>query len=88
MLDQPTQAYYPSELEQTSGLAATDSDRAAVLTMFSLMRDVVEELEGRFQIIVCDHANLPEAWFQAAVRHNWRDGVKLVPADWLTDPTT
>lgn len=86
MLDQPTQAYYPSELEQSSGLAATDGDREAVLSMFSLMRDVAEELDGQFQIIVCDHANLPEDWFQAAVRHNWRNGVKLVPADWLVGP--
>ncbi len=87
MLDQPTQAYYPSELEQVSGLPATDSDREAVLLMFSLMRDVVEELDGQFQIIVCDHANLPEDWFQAAIRHNWRDGLKLVPVDWLADPS-
>jgi hypothetical protein len=37
------------------------------------------------QIIVCDHADLEEGWFREAVEHNWRDGEKLIPLDWLTD---
>jgi hypothetical protein len=41
------------------------------------------ELAPGLQIIVCDHANLPEDWFQDAVRHNWRDGERLIPAVWL-----
>ena len=32
-----------------------------------------------FQIIVCDHANLPEDRFQDAVQHNWREDRKLIP---------
>ncbi|HXA62081.1 MAG TPA: DUF3732 domain-containing protein [Streptosporangiaceae bacterium] len=35
------------------------------------------------QIIVCDHANLPEEWFQESIQHNWRDGQKLIPQSWL-----
>jgi hypothetical protein len=84
MLDQPTQAYYPSEVTQQSGLAANDTDREAVRRMFELIREVVAELAPELQVIVCDHANLPEEWFQDAVAHNWRNGVKLIPADWLT----
>jgi len=83
MLDQPTQAYYPSEAAKDRGRPA-DTDREAVLAMFTVMRDVVAALAPRLQIIVSDHANLEEAWFQDSVAHSWRDGVKLIPAEWLT----
>jgi hypothetical protein len=83
MLDQPTQAHYPSEVEQRSGLPATDADREAVRRMFQLMYDIVTELAPELQVIVCDHANLPEQWFRDSVIHNWRDGRKLIPTDWL-----
>ncbi|MDR7160934.1 DUF3732 domain-containing protein [Arthrobacter sp. BE255] len=79
MLDQPTQAYYESEEEKRSG---RPSDRTAVLAMFRLMKDVVEELSPDFQIIVSDHADLSEDWFADSVVHNWRDD-KLVPLSWL-----
>ena len=79
MLDQPTQAYYESEEEKRSG---KPSDRTAVLAMFRLMKDVVEELSPDFQIIVSDHADLSEEWFADSVVHNWRDD-KLVPLSWL-----
>jgi len=35
------------------------------------------------QVIICDHANLPADWFQAAVGHNWRDGRALIPLEWI-----
>ncbi|MBS2965381.1 DUF3732 domain-containing protein [Actinocrinis puniceicyclus] len=38
------------------------------------------------QIIVSDHANLSEPWFQNSVRHNWRDGEALIPASWIETP--
>lgn len=88
MLDQPTQAHYPSENDNETGQPEEDADRIAVRAMFALMRDVVAELAPRFQIIVCDHADLPEPWFQQAVREHWRHGVKLIPADWLETPTS
>lgn len=52
MLDQPTQAYYPSEVAQRSGLALEDADREAVLRIFTLLRDFVADLGGRMQVIV------------------------------------
>lgn len=80
MLDQPTQAYYESEEDKRSGVP---SDRTAVLAMFRLMKDVVEELSPDFQIIVSDHADLSEDWFADSVVHNWRDD-KLIPQTWLS----
>lgn len=85
MLDQPTQAHYPSDSDNESGQPENDADRVAVRRMFELMRDVVAELSPSFQIIVCDHADLPEDWFQNAVRHRWRGSVKLIPANWLIE---
>ena len=43
------------------------------------MSDVVASLTPRFQVIVSDHANLAEEWFQGAVRHQWRGGTKFSP---------
>jgi hypothetical protein len=83
LLDQPTQAHYPSEVSLQSGIPDSDSDRAAVNSLFQLLHDVAAELAPQFQVIVCDHANLPHQWFQDSVVHNWRDGRKLIPQDWL-----
>jgi hypothetical protein len=87
MIDQPTQAFYPSEAAKDSG-AVNDADREAVLAMFQVMRDVVNELAPRMQVIVSDHADLlDEDWFQDAIEHNWRGGTKLVPVDWIDSET-
>ncbi|WP_027862119.1 DUF3732 domain-containing protein [Marmoricola sp. URHB0036] len=84
MVDQPTQAFYPSEVAKNAG-AVADADREAVLAMFTVMHDLVVELAPQMQIIVSDHANLEEEWFQDAVEHYWRDGTRLVPADWIEE---
>jgi hypothetical protein len=83
LLDQPTQAHYPSEVSLQSGIPENDADREAVRRLFRLLYDVVRELRPEFQVIVCDHANLPEPWFQDSVVQNWRGGRKLIPEDWL-----
>jgi hypothetical protein len=86
MLDQPTQAYYPSEVSRTSGVPETDADALAVEAMFRLLYDVVTELAPDLQIIVCDHAHLKIDWFEESIRHEWRGGVKLIPLDWIEAP--
>jgi len=83
MLDQPTQAWYRSEVDQKSGAPSKDSDREAVSGLFRLIYDVVQELAPELQVIVCDHANLDEEWFQESVAHNWRHGEKLIPDAWI-----
>lgn len=85
MLDQPSQAYYPSEADQFRGIPADDTDRAAVERIYELIRDIVAELAPSFQVIVTDHANLAVDWFQTAVVENWRDGRKLIPDAWIQD---
>lgn len=85
MIDQPTQAFYPSDVEKNAG-TVNDADREAVLALFRAMRDVVEVLAPKMQIIVSDHANLvDEPWFQDSIEHIWRGGEALVPVEWIRD---
>ncbi|MFI7275012.1 DUF3732 domain-containing protein [Streptomyces sp. NPDC049879] len=87
MLDQPTQAWYRSEVDQRSGEPRSDTDREAVGRLFRLIYDVVHELSPDLQVIICDHANLAEDWFQDSVVHNWRHGEKLIPQEWIDEAT-
>lgn len=87
MLDQPTQVWYRSEVDQRSGAPGQDTDREAVSRLFRLIYDVIMELAPNMQVIVCDHANLPEEWFQDSVEHNWRGGEKLIPQEWIDETT-
>lgn len=82
-LDQPSQAYFPPDTsaevvrEQTE---ASNPDRQSVIRMFQLL---VEKTKG-FQVIVTEHADINQGWFQNLVRENWWDGKqKLVPVEWV-----
>lgn len=82
-LDQPSQVYFPAERDVGGSTAVLeDEDRLAVIRMFKLMRDVVQELHPGLQIIVTEHADVTETWYQDAVVERWRNGAALVPADW------
>jgi site-specific recombinase XerD len=59
-----------------------NEDREAVARMYRLALEVAEELSPHFQIIVTDHADIAEDWFQQCVVQRWRRGVKLVPEEW------
>ncbi|SDS54969.1 Protein of unknown function [Streptomyces sp. TLI_053] len=86
MLDQPTQPYYPSDMAKRSGRLediTLDEDRETVKRLFELMHQVTTSLSPGFQMIVSDHANLPDPWFQDCVRYNWRDGEALIPQTWI-----
>lgn len=41
-----------------------------------------DTLGGALQIIVTDHANLTDSWFQQAVLENWRAGRALLTGSW------
>jgi hypothetical protein len=64
-----------------------DEDRQAVRRLFRLIFDVAEKLAGGLQVIITDHADLSDGWFQQAIVEKWRGGNKLVPNDWLTGTT-
>ena len=83
MLDQPTQAWYPSDVPDPGMAELADSDRQAVEAVFSLINNVVQSLTPGLQVIVTDHAHLTNDWFQAAIVEEWRSGQKLIPANWI-----
>lgn len=83
-LDQPSQIYFPSEMESsTQGSGQKENDWVAVTRMYKLIYDITRKLKGGLQVIVTDHADLNQKWFQKAVIERWRDGKKLVPDRWL-----
>lgn len=84
-LDQPSQVYFPAERDIGDGGAATlsDADREAVTRMFKVIAEFADELAPHFQMVVTEHADLKETWYQQAVRERWRDGEKLIPVEWL-----
>lgn len=81
-LDQITQAFYPREASDAERLERIDADREAVRAMFALLNGFAEDLS--FQVIITDHALLPDEWFKNALVEEWRDGRKLVPASWTS----
>lgn len=93
IIDQPSQVYFPSTAaykqldgskERLGNLQPTDADVSAVGRMFKTLYDLVQELSPNFQIIVTEHANLPDSWYQESlVEPPWRDGRALIPKEWL-----
>ena len=86
-IDQPSQVYFPEDedWQQENGTGSIGEDREKVRRMYQLAYDFVEDLNRQFQVIVTDHANINEPWFQDCVVERWREGEKLVPPEWDTD---
>jgi hypothetical protein len=82
-IDQPSQVYFPAD-KWAGGLMEDidDKDREAVGRMYRLALDIVHDLSPRLQIIITDHADIREQWFQDHVVERWRGDKKLVPDDW------
>ena len=82
-LDQPSQVYFPPEKDVDGSMALIEEDdRHAVSRMFRLVFNVMEGLAPGFQVVITEHADISEDWYQDAVAERWRGGQKLVPEDW------
>jgi hypothetical protein len=82
-LDQPSQVYFPPENDPDVNLdSGPEEDRMAVKRMFRLVYDLVHSLTPAFQVIITEHADLSENWYQKSVVERWRGGAKLVPDEW------
>ena len=84
-LDQPTQVYFPSEKSNSGDLSEIekDEDREVVRNMFHWIFEVVKTLSPDLQVIITDHADIDEDWFQLAVRDKkWRGDFALIPKSW------
>jgi hypothetical protein len=88
MIDQPTQVYFPSQMVYEAAAGDTkrtraDADSEAAKRLFeTLLRFTKERVPG-FQLIVTEHANFADPWFQEAlVEQPWVNPPALVPLDW------
>lgn len=90
VMDQPSQVYFPKKLvvreeEMAEDPQLEDEDIEAVRKAFQVMAQVVGIANGRFQIIVLDHAPR-EVWGtipNVVAFEEWRGGATLVPRDWI-----
>ena len=88
LIDQPTQVYFPSEKVYKAADGSVekteeDADLTAVRRLFAFLLNYTKEEVPGFQIIVTEHANLRDQWFQdALVEEPWSKPPSLVPADW------
>jgi peptidoglycan hydrolase CwlO-like protein len=82
-IDQPSQVYFPEDRDWEQSVEdVPGEDRQAVKRMYKLALKLVEQLSPSFQIIMTDHANINEPWFQDCIIERWREGKKLVPLEW------
>lgn len=94
VIDQPTQVYFPSEsaYKAAGGSVAQteqqqDADLNAVRRLFEVLARFTTKDAPGFQLIVTEHANLRDDWFQAAlVEDPWTKPPALVPDDWPEMP--
>jgi hypothetical protein len=89
MLDQPTQVYFPSQAiyEAVAGdserVRRVDADLEAAKKLFETLLNYTKVLVPGFQLIVTEHANFADDWFQSAlVEAPWMNPPALVPQDW------
>lgn len=87
-LDQPTQVYFPSEQVYKSASGSVeeterDSDLEKVRKLFLMLYNFTTKEAPGFQIIVTEHANLRDEWFQKSlVEVPWTKPPALVPDNW------
>jgi len=92
LIDQPTQVYFPSEkvyqeADGTVQKTEADADLAAVRRLFELLLNFTTKDVPGFQLIVTEHANLRDQWFQdALVEQPWTKPPALVPENWPLPP--
>ena len=92
IIDQPSQVYFPSEnvykaADGSIQKTEEDADLTAVRRLFEFLVKFTHEYAPGFQIIVTEHANLREQWFQdALLEEPWAKPPALVPEDWPIQP--
>ncbi|SFU21915.1 DUF3732 domain-containing protein [Sedimentitalea nanhaiensis] len=88
LIDQPTQVYFPSEkvYKEADGSfqkTEADADLNSVRRLFELLLKYTQNDVPGFQLIVTEHANLRDQWFQdALVEEPWTKPPALVPEEW------
>lgn len=88
VLDQPSQVHFPDlqKYKNLEGNIINDMDIEEVTNLFRVFYNYCQYDNNNFQIIVTEHANLEESWFQESlVEEPWRNGRALIPYSWIDD---
>jgi hypothetical protein len=76
-LDQPSQVFFPPETNNSK------VDNQEIRKIYRFVFDRIKELYPNMQVIIVDHADIDEEYFQEAVVEKWwDDNSKLVPTTW------
>lgn len=80
--DQPSQIYFPKEkIESPNGVNdVSEDDWNATEKMFEYVFKQVKNTG--IQVIITEHADIGEQWFQSAIVERWRNGLKFIPDNW------
>jgi hypothetical protein len=82
-LDQPSQIYFPPEKDIDGSMSlVVEDDRQAVVRIFQFVFKVVSELAPGLQVVITEHADIKEDWYQNGIVERWRGGAKLIPDEW------
>lgn len=85
--DQPTQAFFPADSADSESLGniGKDDDREMVQIIFKWLIGVVKSLAPELQVIITDHADIDEEWFQDCIQDTkWRGDDALIPKHWIS----
>jgi hypothetical protein len=72
--------YFPAD-EAVEDIS--DTDWPAVSRLLGLIFEAAEDEEHPFQVILTEHADLGEDWYQEAIVERWRQGSALIPLEWI-----
>lgn len=77
-IDQPSQVYFPPE----TGDDNVDSQEIRII--FGFIQKIVKELSPNMQVIVVDHADIKEDYFQNSIVEKWwNEDQSLIPPSWI-----
>lgn len=77
-IDQPSQVYFPPETNDDN----VDSQEIRII--FGFIQKIINELSPNMQVIIVDHADIKEDYFQDSIVEKWWDeGQSLIPFSWI-----
>lgn len=77
-IDQPSQVYFPPETSDDN------VDSQEIRLIFGFIQKITSELSPNMQVIVVDHVDIKEDYFQDSIIEKWWDeGQSLIPPSWI-----
>ncbi|HVL48149.1 MAG TPA: DUF3732 domain-containing protein [Candidatus Thermoplasmatota archaeon] len=84
MIDQPSQAWFPPEVEWSPENPREDAETRPITKIVDVLAEFAEAPKGP-QIIILEHAELKAESFKRNVLDRWTGAKGLLPSEWLAD---